>query len=604
MPTVADFGAHWKKVLSVPGRQGVDIIASLDEEVLNQFLAKHFEYDNERYKLGFKQTFDDHGTERVFTLSVEARRPFHIVLPPFWPLRAEAPMKRSFFEAKTGWVSTGSEARHLPLLAQNKDSTDPSNVFLGCPEMMFVLTWPNLSGGKDWKFDLGPLAVGATAVLSLEHQIEPENPPRDVSFLRITPTAIRFDISPQRLADRALRSLQSSRNSQLKSLADDQGFRDLLVIALNIACTMYAPKMVQDIKLPSPTLLNQTITVSMVDVSDKFLTVGSTIDRQAFAEQKQSDLHSMLKELDVALAADIDAQGGLQAIADEQLAASRPVSASTLLTQLPRTNAFIRSLQQLSPSPSRQRRSRAAVTGQGGAIGINAHLLTALVRDILPEPKADCTGWLDLALVRGRLCWWARLFDPNVQITEVSRKPQVDGSIAVDVGGAIEACIRRFWDCTWRWECGRATLSLNGPFGVALALKDSSQGVAFSGKISRTPNVETNLPFPFDVVVKAVGGIILAAIVAFVNAVLSLVTIVIVPPDLVLPGQRTGLQLEDFAAFYFKRSASGVPAGTPEGRLTFAAYGCNITPKKMKSPSLLTQLVPLSQPDARSRCRC
>jgi len=98
-----------------------------------------------------------------------------------------------------------------------------------------------------------------------------------------------------------------------------------------------------------------------------------------------------------------------------------------------------------------------------------------------------------------------------------------------------------------------------GEPGVKIRLL-SGKGLAFQGKVSLNVDLETNLPWPFNEVVKVLAKIVIKVIEVVLNTVASLVTFEIYPGELQLPGQRTTLVFRDFAPFpYFRAYPPTLP---------------------------------------------
>ena len=59
---MTDYAGHWQTLLKEKGTESVDLIASLTEAAVNEFLAKHFALDKIHYQKEIKKTFND-GTQ-------------------------------------------------------------------------------------------------------------------------------------------------------------------------------------------------------------------------------------------------------------------------------------------------------------------------------------------------------------------------------------------------------------------------------------------------------------------------------------------------------------------------------------------------------------
>ncbi len=108
-PGGEEFQNQWQASLGATS-QPVEVIVSIHEAGINHVLAKHFEYDRNRYTLPIKRTLPDGQMNRVFSIEITAEAPITVELPPFAAARnpsAEENRRAQLFEDPRGWDDLG-----------------------------------------------------------------------------------------------------------------------------------------------------------------------------------------------------------------------------------------------------------------------------------------------------------------------------------------------------------------------------------------------------------------------------------------------------------------------------------------------------------------
>jgi hypothetical protein len=582
------YSPHWQAVLDNTNIS-IEVLASINEDALNHFLEKHFEYDNQRYQMSFERTVPDGTTDRKFTVTVTAQQPLRAELPPFSSAKrgdVEAARRQRMFRDEKGWDELLPPIPHPTLyVPEVDDPEDPTssqgkpNLRLWCSGLNVVLTWPRLDGQRpDWSF---PFTVNllAEAWVSLKQS-------GTKFYLRVVPIRIKFDKPVGSFAKKAAKKLARERALTARDdafLLDEceQKFYDLIVIALNVVANQVAPQLVQNVQLPVPNIANKPLLPVLLDMSDKIVTVGCSLDRETIVAETRKKLTKSFDIYKHLLEEDIKAAGGLEKVlcrasdrGDPAIGGFVVRPRSEIHARLPRSRAYLETLSREVNPPQRSSRSktikRRPAVPDGACVGVNEYFLNVVASSLLPEPKADCTEWLPLGVVRGRACYWVRLYSPTIDIVDRT----VSGQIGVDVGGALEGCVRKFWDCSWRWACEQLTLALRGHPGLQLRLLSGDAGVRLKAKIIGELTLESNLPFPFDKVVEAIGDLVWDGVKVILNIILGFLEIEIVPPKIEFPEQKTKLTLSGFTSVGFVRAK---PARLDGARKRFIAYRTGLT---------------------------
>jgi hypothetical protein len=438
----------------------------------------------------------------------------------------------------------------------------------------FHLEWPKYDGSNPpWTWDPPPLTIIADAYVSLVQD-------GDDHYLHIQPIQFRFlPVQMAELGRTWRKYLKGQDRIQQPHLpSDDQKFFDLLVIALNIVGAEYAPRISQNIKIPVPTISGQPIIPALLDVSNDCITVGAGLDRTALTDQNTKAVLDAFATYQALLDEDLREAGGISNVVLQD-GHTRPkttadlkfASPNQIARRLHRSSAYLRGLESRARVKTKPTQRRAATVPDGLAIGVNQYCLTKLANSALPAPVDHEDGPVDIlpGLLQGYARYWVHLSNAQVTISGAT----VSGSLSVDAGGALGACVKKFWDCSWKWTCGELRLQITGNPGLQLSLK-AADDIAFQAQITGTVNVGTNLPDPFDKVVAFFADGIIKGIIAIINLAIANVQFEIVPPAITIPNQKTRLILSGFTPFGFVRA---VPAGLSVDRKTFIAYSVGVS---------------------------
>lgn len=573
-----NFPAVWNKVFALPEADPADVVASLTEDAINAYLKAHFATDRDKYKYVTTQQFQTAtGAVRTFEVSVDARQEITVTLPPLSAAESAASVG-SYWSA----VEAPDQG---PSLHAPRAPGDP-NIRVKIPRVALSISWDKLDGTGKWTWTPSEIAAEGECYVSLQTRklVAGDGTANDNEtphYLRLVPTSISFSKTNRYQLSAQFQAFVDHLPPADKQLVMNEAvdkFDDLLVIAMNVVAAKMGPQMVQNIEIPSPVFLKHKVIPSALLLGDKQVSIAFSLDRAALLAENAATLEVELSRLELAIRDDLAEYGGFAGLA---VKSAQPLqgrvediqmyTTDEIVKRMRRTSAVVAALQQQNESrwrslttASSAAASRSPVAG-AMAIGITESILNGLARDALPAPQQQCSDWLSLGLVRGRVCYWARVFDPHVTVNNVT----VSGNVGVDAGGAIEACIRKFWNCSWSWDCGNLSLGVDGRPGISLELRPQN-GIAFVGQITGGFHVTTNLPFPFNKVIEAVSGAIVSFFLWVVNLFLRNLMIVIVLPAITVPNQKTKLYLSGFTPFSYLRP------GSSDGHHKFIAYSVDM----------------------------
>lgn len=569
---MVSFEQHWTQVLSTTQDAG-DILASIRESAINHYLQRHFALDNSRYTVRkvIVCKVEDQGVLRDLpvTIAVSVLSPISLNFPPYG---AAAPVGGAWTELRP--------PEPPPNLSQD-------NVRVRTDQVSFSISWPSVfEPGRNYSWQPSPISFEAEAYIRLVTAGGPKEEGRYSLNLQL----IRCKFNrPQRVVLDAeisalIARLAPADRSLVQRHAIDK-FDELLVIALNTAATELAPRFSSSIDIPVPVVAQQRLTPRALLVSDDLATVTFGLAENRLRETADEILNRTLLEVESALEEDITAAGGLRALLIEDAEAIDWDSLDAIQDVRVRSEEAIQSLLKRTRLVAQKHEARAAaalpvhasgvamaapVVPDGVGVAFNEYLLDTVAATFARMSPKQCTDWLDLGAVRGRACYWARIFDADVSVSQSGNALRVGGSIAVDVGGSVEGCVRKFWDCSWRWACSELRLAIAGRPGIELSLVHANF-IALTARIVGRLTLETNLPFPFDKIVSALGTLIWEGVKAVLNSLLAVIQIQIVPGKLSVPQQRTSITLSGFAPRYFGHSGGTVP------KTRYAAFAAGVT---------------------------
>lgn len=536
---------QWNSALDKNQKVFCDVIASTDEASINYFLSKHYDIDNDKYTYTLIKSFDDGGVARNFKISISAKVPVRVNIAPF---SGESPSLERLFIGSGGWNDVPSVQYPVTVRAP----AQPANVRVSCERIDFHIEWPNLTAGQPaWTWDITGISAVAEGYLQL-------NADDDGHYLTITPTRIKFD--KEAMVDRVL----SAKPAGVP--VDDRKFTDLLVISMNVVAEQYGPKLVQNVNVPILTIGKNSLSPSFLDISEKTIVVGAAMNIKAIADTARSVFDKTVESYKLILKSDIEKfnlgnrkDSYTEAELDEIFSNSR-----TFLSQLRQRSVEARSNTHAAGAPE---------LPDGLAIGLSQYFLEKCADNYIGLNKSlhGEETIIPLAL-KGGYDVWCDINNPNVTISGTS----VSGSVNVDVGGDLFACVRKAWDCSWKWDCDlKLALWVTGTPKITLHLQPGN-GISFYAHLdSDQVSFGNNLPWPFDKVIDAFLDELVRGISGIANIFASLVKFDILLPQIGLPEQKSKISFQTMSPFSFQRTTPN-PAVTPDRKI-FIGYSTGMT---------------------------
>lgn len=585
------FETKWAALLT--GFPGVptDFLASVSEEAINEYLKNHFQFDNGLYRVVVEQPFDIETLSGSLVATIEARSPLAIDFKPFTSSRAlsvRKPYIGKMFGSDQNWHHLsaknhrfGAVRKLQPPRISLHDQEDEPDVRVTCEMLHVKLEWPKLSFPDEtwtWEADFMILAEANVGLKEIE----------GVSYLELQPTRIRLSLPTDATGTLPTDYGKIKRSDLLKGeipagailrpanvvTEEDEKFAELVVIVANMLTSEYAPTLVQNVKIPVLQISDKQVYPVFLDVSDNLATVGLSLDKAQLAEDVSYQFDTLNAQFMSFMQQDIDNAGGLDAIlySDVRKKSLRPEK--QVREQFPLTQRFIADLEkQNAVQPKAKKMGDKALVGEPAAEGmgggINGYFIQSLLELVMPAPVNDCASSHLAKLLKGEVCWGISVGDPVASISGTS----ITGGVSVDLGGSIKACVGDGCD---HWACTTLALSLDGDPKVTLEMSTGEQGVVLQAKFDFSKlRLHTNLPTPFDQIISALGNLVIQALTAIINIVLSLIKITIILPEIEIPDQHTRLVLSDYTPFPFVREDTSLSAQ----RNTFLGYSVTVSAK-------------------------
>ncbi|RKR06435.1 hypothetical protein CLV91_3395 [Maribacter vaceletii] len=535
------YQTQWNEILKKEGTQNVDVITSIKENGINHFLEKHHQFDSLSYKKTFEKAFDSHNTKRKFKVEISLNKPVEIQFPPFTSVK-----HNESYRLKKDWFELEAKHNSPELKAPSKEA-DP-NIRINAKEIVIKIEWDKLNTTGKWSITLNPFEVLAESYIKL-------NQDADGYFLTIVPTLLKFDI-PRNEVQSKIKNLS---NSEALVGECEEKITDLFIIAANIAATEQTPKLVRNIQIPAPVIADKPLNPALLDISNNILTIGFGLDKQQLRIDNQKYITKSFYDLKSNINKDIEENGGLEKMVSTNYSQNRSIEdiefleEEEILEKFKNTNILITKLENQVTSNFTDETQELLELDKSikdaYAFGINEYFFDTIVDTTIPEPQSDCTKWLNIKLAKGRICHWSKFTNSDIKISNTA---VLSGGVNVDVGGAIEACIKKAYDCSWEWICSKLSMSIKGRPKINLKLK-KSRGVSLLAQLDGRLYLDVNLPWPFNKIVKGLTGLVWTFLKGFINILLALLSFVVIKPVFSIPNQKTKLRLLDFDSFYYER---------------------------------------------------
>ena len=580
---MTEYSKHWNSILNGDHKNQVDIIASIHEDGINHFLKRLFEIDKslpldkQKFARTFKRTFETFGDSRKFKVALSLTKSIEVKLPPF----TNKHLTKSFLN-KNEWSSFDYPTNGPELIARNE--TSENLIELLAPEVVVEMEWPNLNSDEPpHQFKIPAFQVLGQAELQLNQE-------GNEFFTTIIPKFIKLDIPrPTSFSELISDELKKLPDNQKKFLTNcEDKFIDLFIIAANIAAYEQTPKLITSIKLPIPVIQDRPIQPATFDISNDIMTVGFGLDKVVLEDFTSSQINNEVNELNVAIKNDLKKANGILNIAYKNSEGKEIVSPSQLLIRSEEeqeqfykdTNIYIKTKEdQLNTFAKEDDEifisEEALLTSEAFAIGINEYFFDTIINSVIPTPKRKCESEVVLGPAKGYICHWTAFRNPDVVI---SNNAILAGSVDIDVGGSVHACVKKFWDCSWRWSCSRLALAIVGRPKIKIKILKANGIRTLAQFESGNLRLSSNLPFPFNKIVEALSSVVFKFLIAFVNILTGVLSFYVLKPIFEVNTLNLKLQLKSFSSFYFERTVS--PCQDPS-KNKFIAYKTNIGVSKL-----------------------
>jgi len=523
-----------------------DIIVGVSEDALNGFLVAHFDNNPEFYDRGrqkgkpiYQLDLNDHGIPR--TIKFYAKIQKQGATPALLIDLKQSGPAQSRFEA---WWRASHGAGSV-----TANTKLPPNVVLRVGSAVLQVDFPKLDGsGTNHQVDFH-CTITTSAFMLLKDD-------GDQKVLQL----IDWDIvvagidDPLDPDDAIWGPGNPACTQELKKLR--LMIRDAFTLGANVALTELSKTLTRTIPLPPLDIIHGFKTIPReLYITDQTVAMSAGIEPNFFAAEIARLYEYELQRFNDDLEADgIDLQAVLMAAPQESRAFERYLVANVpaYKTLALRNTSLTRKVRPTPPA----RPPDPPLPTANLFVMLSSHVFDALAKDLLKADKNECTGWwrpVDILLgyAQGRACYWFKLTDAHGGLSGTT----VDMGCNVRAGGGLEiqACIRI--PCAPD-KCAtyKPGIGLKGPLGISLTLQnlkwDDNKALALKARIDDFPGFEIYglPPVVEDVANALVNWISSIAMRAFLNAVLSLVPIVVIEVPILIPGANVKLTLDQFGA--------------------------------------------------------
>ncbi|MDY6918633.1 MAG: hypothetical protein SV765_00295 [Pseudomonadota bacterium] len=537
------FENHWNELFRQDDKQSIDVISSVTEDGVNFLLARSHEIDatlptkERKYSQTFERTFDTFDDPRKFKMTLTIVKPLKFKLPPFTSGHLS-----SGFESSSGWNEYQHSASSGAEIKATSIADDTNLVEMSAPEVTVKLEWDKLDGTGTHTWEIPPFEVLGLIELELHKD--------EGYYIKLVPKMIKLNIERGTVRDLAIESASSA---TVEDSDCEEKFVDLFIIAANIAAYEQTPKLVMSIDLPALTITDRPVLPAAFEISDNIMSLGFGLDRTALSSQNKEVFDQQNAQLKMALESDIAASGGLQSIsrlnAEEQDGA------------FPNTDEFILKQQHYLKAFEEEDSEKLDLTGvqltqqDSFAVAINEYFLDTIARSAAPEPKYDCSKEERvLDAIKGNVCNWTTINNPDINIKKVGNDAKLEASAFIDIGGKIRGCVRKFWDCSWRWSCSSLALTLIGRPKLSVRVLKANGVRVLANVDPDNLRVKSNIAWPFNKIVDFFASWVVRGIIGVINILAALLSFYVIKPEFDLESLHMRLMLRNFDSFYFEKT--------------------------------------------------
>jgi hypothetical protein len=551
---MSSFASVWNAVL--PAGVVPDVLGAITEDAINNYLIAHWKYDNEKYSLS-KELLGAGKAKFAVTVTVDRA------------LRIELPQLR---KAPKGWTKVFK----YPSPPYGEHPFGRGNICLYADNNTFKFSWTT-ANGKSFSHIVKNVRFLIEAEVGLVTDGAQHN-------LRFSVTSLLVD--------------QGQLGALLKiKPVDDPSCEEkidaLFLSSLQVMAEQAASKINETIEIPALNAGSIALYPSILAIRKKTIAIAAAGDISAMVRRSHAQLQANILRIREAFSHDVEQIGGLEAlvfpskvlrkasklqssVAQRLLASSATRSKKEIWGDLPKTRSVLSELSQAGASPShgaQRAPSRRSMQGSAPGLGvaISERLLQALATQAMNIVQDSCTDEYSLVLVKGRVCANVHVWDPVISIGSAG----LTATVKIDAWAGLQYWLKKVWDCSWSWDGPHNIgLGLAGTPKVTLSTKKDSRGLVINAQPDlHNVHLQTGINDLVDKIVAALDAPFIAILQAILYLIAQLLSLVVVPVKMSVPGQATAIQLADFITSQYLLGSSAKAGRNPNPK-NFLAVDC------------------------------
>jgi hypothetical protein len=551
------FSRAWTSALAA--NLEADVLGAMTEDAINAYLKDHWKNDREKYR--YSKTLNGQN-KASFELEVTVDAPLRVELPPLSKDYGKYTPVTYFTEADL----------NIP--------SDSSSVRIFADTNSFTFVWTTASG-KSFSHNLKNVRILLDAeVLSSIDGIQ-HNVKFKVLSLSIDAVSMRV-INPP---------------SGAQDLKCDEKLDTLFLSLMQVVGAEVAVRVNETIEIPALNVGTLALYPSAIVLLQKTIVIAAAGDISTTVRRIATRVKNDVERVRQAFLIDLGRAGsaealifskriverarGLQASASLKLFTSSKVrSRRQIWADMSTTRdelALILSRSEPSVSVIRVNRSTRRRGEAGLGVAVSERLLQNLAAHSMSLTEENCTKELSVGAAKGRLCANIHVWNPTISVDDDG----LTGTVDIDVWAGLQYWVKSFWDCSWTWD-GPHNIGLGviGAPKITLRTVSNHNGLSIEAHFDLSAvHLQTKVSPLLDKLLAALDPLFIAMLQVIVNAVADLMSLVVVPVRVSVPGQRTGIALSNFKTSRYVRPKGSRTA--VEAKDNYLAVDCVLTPTEV-----------------------
>ena len=534
-----DFKKTWDSHLQQQQEIPIDLIASIKEDFINQFLDKHRSKDKDKYyhhiELPLYLDANENMTHFNAFINIGGK-----VKPNGKPDNSNtAPFKIDFHNTDviTDPLVKYEYKEGVDYDSQNTPPHTFPNVSLKCENIGILLKWPKQDdSGEDHEAMLNLYLDFRCRVDFIKNE--------NRTSLKFIPTLVQIGAT--------------------ESIPGDTKVQDLIIVLVNYIMKDQGPKFIREIEIPVIEMSKYKFLPNYIKIENDLLSVYMNRDVasiQSLADEMQTHQKAFLGLVDQDLNEEKDIVKLIYGTKvskefikcnsdDDKLAVLEHSEIRSFDEIFPKAQSYLANFKRTGNKSYLS----AARNGQNIGIAVVEDFLDTIVRDSLPGSKESSTRTKSaLDLIKGRIRTWVRLFNSDI---EIAANGTLTGATQIDIGAMLEYKLREYYRCSTGWSKWKQIgLRVKGRPEMSVKVIRSNKGVGVDMDIDiRKLEVSTGLGRLIDALVNALFQVFLYVVNGILDVLEAILSFIIFPVEFELSQQRTKIKLSNVHQWRYNRT--------------------------------------------------